>query len=525
MTGTAFSVDEIRTLADIACDGTLTESDAEKLEQLLRGNVAAQRFYLKHVCLDAWLRWDFAHTVEEPISPPLCDPITEFSFTSPYTTFGHLSSGWLVSYLVAVAIMGIGLAAMAIVHVSQPTQIATRLEPVMEQQRTVAPREEIVGKITGMLDCRCEEGRDHGARFEVQGSVALGQQFTLRSGLMEITYDTGAKVILQGPVTYEVDSKNGGFLPIGKLTGKVTTASAKGFIVCTPTATLTDLGTEFGVEVGTDGQSELRVFRGSVEAVAQHDGKPIGPSRKVTAGQTATICASREASRQHAEVLVDTKPIKPKAFVRQMPGHESDRVFYDWQIGPYGTFIVAKDDLINVGQPTLAKIELTSGEAGWNSSVSKLNDGMIYVGGTIKQMHTEDTFNPKDGAVVTVTLNTHLHPLGYDIRSIVSLSGSGGASSWQDRSSQKYDLAYSQINEPEKFIALHCDRNATVDRSAYGYEEEQVTLRGDQKQPIAVNVAKLRFTFHNTGANDSESMYREIDVFGSATNKIEEALP
>ena len=37
---------------------------------------------------------------------------------------------------------------------------------------------------------------------------------------MEITYNTGAKVILQGPVTYEVES-NGGYLSLGKLTGKL----------------------------------------------------------------------------------------------------------------------------------------------------------------------------------------------------------------------------------------------------------------------------------------------------------------
>ena len=30
--------------------------------------------------------------------------------------------------------------------------------------------------------------------------VSLGDKFALASGLMEITYDTGAKVILQGPV-------------------------------------------------------------------------------------------------------------------------------------------------------------------------------------------------------------------------------------------------------------------------------------------------------------------------------------
>ena len=37
---------------------------------------------------------------------------------------------------------------------------------------------------------------------------------------MEITYDTGAKVILQGPVKYEVEA-NGGYLAVGKLTGKL----------------------------------------------------------------------------------------------------------------------------------------------------------------------------------------------------------------------------------------------------------------------------------------------------------------
>ena len=31
---------------------------------------------------------------------------------------------------------------------------------------------------------------------------------------MEITYDTGAKVILQGPVTYEVESRTAASFPL-----------------------------------------------------------------------------------------------------------------------------------------------------------------------------------------------------------------------------------------------------------------------------------------------------------------------
>ena len=83
---------------------------------------------------------------------------------------------------------------------------------------------------------------------------------------MEITYDTGAKVILQGPVTYEVESAAGGYLSLGKLTARVEKKAEGGspipnpqslipnplFAVRTPTATVTDLGTEFGVEVQRD---------------------------------------------------------------------------------------------------------------------------------------------------------------------------------------------------------------------------------------------------------------------------------
>ena len=110
---------------------------------------------------------------------------------------------------------------------------------------------------------------------------------------MEITYETGARVILEGPCTYEVDSARGGFLSLGKLTARVERSEVRGqgseeanpksqilnqqisnpqslipnplFVVRTPTAVVTDLGTEFGVEVEPSGASRASVFRGKVE--------------------------------------------------------------------------------------------------------------------------------------------------------------------------------------------------------------------------------------------------------------------
>ena len=101
---------------------------------------------------------------------------------------------------------------------------------------------------------------------------------------MEISYDSGAKVILQGPCTYEVDSAAGGFLSLGKLTARVERSEVRRirgqkseistplsplpyplFAVRTPTAIVTDLGTEFGVEVDKSGATQSHVFRGKIE--------------------------------------------------------------------------------------------------------------------------------------------------------------------------------------------------------------------------------------------------------------------
>ena len=123
MTQSAFSVDELRALANMACDGTLTEGDAAQLERLLYGNVKAQQFYLTHVCLDTWLRWEFARPVQEP-APPRPSPAITFLSTTFHGTVGYFSSGWPVAYLVATVIFGIGLLIGSHMYVSQPVQVA-----------------------------------------------------------------------------------------------------------------------------------------------------------------------------------------------------------------------------------------------------------------------------------------------------------------------------------------------------------------------------------------------------------------
>ena len=261
-----------------------------------------------------------------------------------------------------------------------------------------SPTLEIVGRITGEFDCRYAD--PDGGRFDRAG-IPLGRKFSLASGLLEITYNTGARVILEGPATYEVDSASSGFLSLGKLTARVETRAEGGgrraegvgsgrwavgskseiqnpkseipippsalrlppsnqgskgertanlalsnqqrvpttslaprpcgyrkseisnsqslipnplFSVRTPSAVVTDLGTEFGVEVDRLGGSRAHVFRGRIELRysdgSNADGAEVclgeNESARIEGGANRAVTVSREAGQ-------------PAPFVRQMP--------------------------------------------------------------------------------------------------------------------------------------------------------------------------------------------------------------
>ena len=281
--------------------------------------------------------------------PPSDTPALGILPATFHSSAGYFSSGWPVAYLVATVIFAIGLVVGAIVHVSTPQVVLPspsggRHEEAGEkgQGRGDSLSASIVGRITGMVDCRWSEPDTE----TINGAhVALGRRYALSSGLLEVTYDTGAKVLLQGPVTYEVESPTGGFLSIGKLTAKLEKKVASGqwsvvsgqkssshqplatshssnpqslipnplFSVRTPTAVVTDLGTEFGVEVDKHGATISHVFRGRVKLeVASTRGSPDSPSRMLQANESAKV--EEAASKSH--YTIRTVVVDPKTFVQ-----------------------------------------------------------------------------------------------------------------------------------------------------------------------------------------------------------------
>ena len=336
---------ELDELANAQCEGVLTDLQAARVEELVTDNAQLRRHYIVYLQIHALaernreiagedatvggltkedigkLAISFpASSTAVSFQPPSINDVPHgFFSTALHGTISYFSQEIPFSLLIATVVTGLGLLLGSMIYVSGPEHIAKRSSPV---PTAIDPRLEIVGQISGMFDVKWEEGsrtKDQGSTsahhstevINQKAPVALGDKFTLTSGLLEITYDTGAKVLLQGPITYEVDSRTGGFLSIGKLTAKLekkgdgrdgkkldsnpqslisdpalSTIHDPLFTIKTPTATVTDLGTEFGVEVDMRGCTTSHVFRGKVELRVTGD---KGSQKPILLGENESI--------------------------------------------------------------------------------------------------------------------------------------------------------------------------------------------------------------------------------------------
>ncbi|HEU0039238.1 MAG TPA: LamG-like jellyroll fold domain-containing protein, partial [Verrucomicrobiae bacterium] len=85
----------------------------------------------------------------------------------------------------------------------------------------------------------------------------------LKSGLAQIVFYSGARMVIEGPTDLKLISPNEVACQSGRLIAEVP-PQAIGFRVSTPQMNVTDLGTSFGLEVKAR-RTELHVFKGSVE--------------------------------------------------------------------------------------------------------------------------------------------------------------------------------------------------------------------------------------------------------------------
>jgi hypothetical protein len=327
---------EIHCLVTSCLEGDATPSISERLERLVCDHPEALDLYIEYLRDSICLRCVPPKENRDQMLPSLADseansPCVVFDATpeavSPHRVapavwrgaIGYISSGWPMAYLVATAILVTGLLIGAFTYISQPAEFIVNESNPRSLSPSHVSNAFVVGRVSGMVNCtwRKSEGV-----VQQDSAVVLGQRIDLFSGLLEICYDTGAKVILEGPVTYEVESANGGFMAVGKLSGKAESEESMGFAIRTPTAIVTDVGTEFGVEVAKTGATHTQVFRGIVQVQkATPSGQAVGPVRILHENDAAQVDC-------HADTPINTTrtTAESSTFVRRLPKRKIDRL-------------------------------------------------------------------------------------------------------------------------------------------------------------------------------------------------------
>jgi hypothetical protein len=147
--------------------------------------------------------------------------------------------------------------------------------------------------------------RAHNAQWEVGqvGTVAgahlvRGHEMRLKQGTAEITFKDGAKVILRGPAQFRIDDADAARLTTGLLLAHVP-SRAIGFHIDTPVASITDLGTEFGVDATSPVGVGVFVTAGRVAVQPAHEG---AEQRIVRKGESIRITSARMESIEREKV-------------------------------------------------------------------------------------------------------------------------------------------------------------------------------------------------------------------------------
>lgn len=140
----------------------------------------------------------------------------------------------------------------------------------------------------------------------------LGGMVDIQSGLLEITHDSGTRLLLEGPAAYEVTGPNAGRLVRGKLVAEVP-PGAEGFTVDCPDGQVVDYGTEFAIEADPDkGTMEVGVFRGEVKVKPNNEtGEPV----PLYTGHAVRVPGMVESPLRSI-------PFDQARFIRQAPSRE-----------------------------------------------------------------------------------------------------------------------------------------------------------------------------------------------------------
>ncbi len=280
---------ELRELVLHTLDGDASKEDLERLQAILRSDRRARLYYRTFLAMycdlnvvigskqDQEYARDVNSSLFELAEQESCAPEiiiekpaaksvdTPGKYKKKRQRFNKLYRAYSMVVSVAAVLMVIFIAYTNIF----PAKLSKPTATVMDVANAVWANNDL-----GLID---------GERVNTYSRV-----YSLESGLVKLLYDYGATVVIEGPAEFKVDSEKIICLDQGRLYACVN-KGCRGFTVNTPSSILVDIGTEFGVDVNKQGDSQLHVFKGEVVLNTGPRSKGSYKSKHYYAGQAVEV--------------------------------------------------------------------------------------------------------------------------------------------------------------------------------------------------------------------------------------------
>ena len=247
-------------------EGTLTELQFEELDQILCSNVEARQIYRDYLAIDD--RLASGETLYAELGKVKKKPTN------------LIIGGWRLWGMAAALVLGGFALSETIQRMAAPSsgsRDVAGLENAQQASQAFASVKSVVGAMWA-----------NGQHPFLPGQALQDEWIHLDKGVIQLQFQTGAQVSLEGPASLQVVSEGECYVKRGTLV-VLAPAEIGSFKVNTRTSEVVDLGTEFAVAVSESGELVVHVLDGEVEVSVKDPNSKIVSRERLLETQAARL--------------------------------------------------------------------------------------------------------------------------------------------------------------------------------------------------------------------------------------------
>ena len=267
-------------------EGSATDDDVRELNSLLREDAGTFYTVARRLIDDSLL--------QDVLKASVASELFSDSRMLPSTNVGTPSKSSNKKFLFGV-VLSLATAALLLVGVYLPSvssrtngteEVAESTSEALSQPSLVFKADEVGSSerlVAVITELSQPEWDDEPLRV---GQMVGLERLQLKSGILQIEFFCGATMILEGPFDLEIESPLRAVCRSGKVRVSAP-PQAHGFTIAAPGVDIVDLGTEFAVQVDSEGISDIHVLDGEVALLSIDEPKDRWDEVRLLEGQSA----------------------------------------------------------------------------------------------------------------------------------------------------------------------------------------------------------------------------------------------